>query len=431
MRYALGLIVVATRLWGAGISGEWIAQVSSFGEAQYARVSLQASGAKLTGNWADYKVDGTMTADHVTLSLVSADGKPVGSLTGVASGNKMSGDGSMMIRRRIGAAPDKQSIAWKLERAPQPRPGGPKTWTFEPKVFYPYYSAANPVALKIYPGDTVVTWTVDSGGLGPKMDRLARGGNPSTGPFFIEGALPGDTLVVKLDKVRLNRNTARQGNRITPRAVTPAFHASAEYAPDFNSEWILDREKLIAHLAHPTERMKNFRVPILPMVGCLAVFPAGDEVYRSTDLGPFGGNMDYNQNVEGTTLYFPVFHPGAGFALGDAHAAMGDGELTGGALETSMDVEFTVNLIKGDATVAPRAETSEYLISFGIAGSVPESIQNATTQLAEWLKKEYKLNDNEVAVLLGTVLKYDITELVDAKYNVVAKVPKSALAVLR
>jgi acetamidase/formamidase len=87
-----------------------------------------------------------------------------------------------------------------------------------------------------------------------------------------------------------------------------------------------------------------------------------------------------------------------------------------------------VEVIKGSATAAPRAETAEYLISFGIAGSVPEAIQNATSQLATWLKTGYHLDDNEVAVLLGAVLKYEITELVDPKYNVVAKVPKSALA---
>jgi len=236
---------------------------------------------------------------------------------------------------------------------------------------------------------------------------------------------------VKLNKVRINRATARQGSRINGRAITPAYAASAEYAANFDGEWLLDAEKKIARLSHPTERLKHLTVPILPMIGCLAVAPQGDEVYRATDLGPFGGNMDYNQNGEGTTLYFPVFHPGGLFVLGDAHAAMGDGEVTGSALETSMDVEFTVDVIKGYDTTAPRAETADYLISFGIAGSVPDAIQNSTTQLAAWLKKDYRLNDSEVALLLGAVMKYDIAELVDAKFNVVAKVPKSALALLR
>src|SRR5438874_13115139 len=170
--------------------------------------------------------------------------------------------------------------------------------------------------------------------------------------------------------------------------------------------------------------MKNYSVPLKPMLGCISVAPAGGEQYRGGDLGPFGGNMDYNDNVEGTTLYFPVFHPGA--LLG-----MGDGELTGSALETSMDVDFSVDVIKGESSGQVRAETKDYLIAFGVSGSVPESIQGATSQLATWIKKQYNLNDSEVAILFASTLKYDITELVDAKYNVAAKVPKSILAAMK
>ena len=110
---------------------------------------------------------------------------------------------------------------------------------------------------------------------------------------------------------------------------------------------------------------------------------------------------------------------------------MGDGELTGSALETSLDVEFTVDLVKGYSTGNPRIENNDYLMSVGVAGSVPDAIQIATSQLATWLKTDYKLNDNEVAVVLGTILKYDIAELVDPHFSVVAKVPKTALAGLK
>jgi amidase len=184
-------------------------------------------------------------------------------------------------------------------------------------------------------------------------------------------------------------------------------------------------------LAHPTPLMKNFTVPILPMLGCIATAPQGAQAYRGTDLGPFGGNMDYNYMGEGVTLYLPVFHPGALLMMGDAHAAMGDGEVTGSALETSVDVAFTVDVIPGFASAGPRLENADYVMAMGVAGSVADSIQVATTQLAEWLKRDYKLNDSEVAVLLGAVLKYDITEMVDPQFNVVAKVPKSALKALQ
>jgi hypothetical protein len=180
-------------------------------------------------------------------------------------------------------------------------------------------------------------------------------------------------------------------------------------------------------LAHPTPRLKNFTVPILPMLGCISTAPQGEQVYRGTDLGPFGGNMDYNQMGEGVTLYLPVFHPGALLTMGDAHAAMGDGEVTGSALETSVDVEFSVDIVKGYASAGPRLENANYIMAMGVAGSVADSIQVATSELANWLKRDYNLSDSEVALLLGAVAQYDVTELVDPQYNVVAKVPKSAL----
>jgi amidase len=104
--------------------------------------------------------------------------------------------------------------------------------------------------------------------------------------------------------------------------------------------------------------------------------------------------------------------------------------VVGTGLEMPIDVTFTVDVMRGSATSQVRAETGDYLISFGVSGSVPESIQLATTQLAEWIKKDYKLNDSEIALLFGDVLEYDITELVDPRFNVAAKVPKSVLATL-
>jgi len=96
-----------------------------------------------------------------------------------------------------------------------------------------------------------------------------------------------------------------------------------------------------------------------------------------------------------------------------------------------MDVDFSVEVIPADSSGQVRAETKDYLIAFGVTGSVPDSIQMATSQLANWIKKRYNLNDSEVAILFASTLKYDITELVDSKYNVVAKVPKSVLSTMQ
>ena len=237
--------------------------------------------------------------------------------------------------------------------------------------------------------------------------------------------------MVHLLKIRTNRTTAHQGTRMNAHAVTAAYLVGAKYNPAVTGDWTLEPDKGIAVPTHPSEHLKNYSVPLKPMLGCISVAPAGEEQFRGGDLGPYGGNMDYNDNAEGTTLYFPVFHPGALLGMGDGHAAMGDGEVTGSALETSMDVDFSVEVIPGDSSGMVRAETKDYLIAFGVTGSVPESIQVATSQLATWIKKKYQLSDSEVAILFASTLKYDVTELVDSQYNVVAKVPKSVLAAMK
>ena len=141
--------------------------------------------------------------------------------------------------------------------------------------------------------------------------------------------------------------------------------------------------------------------------------------------------MDFNEVAEGATIYLPVRTPGALLYVGDGHAAQGDGELTGNALETSMDVEFTVDLIREQATGGPRAENDEYWMSSGVGNSLTDALQLATTQLVNWLEREYKLQPNEAAVVLGTAMRYDIAEVVDPLVHVVAKIHKSALAQLK
>jgi acetamidase/formamidase len=181
---------------------------------------------------------------------------------------------------------------------------------------------------------------------------------------------------------------------------------------------VLDREKGIGRLKNPSEHLKNYTVKLQPMVGCLAVAPPAHQAFRTGYPGTFGGNMDYNQIREGTTVYLPVSVPGALLFIGDGHAAQGDGELTGNALETSLDVEFTVDVISGRASNGPRAENSEYLMSSGIGNSLTDALQQATTQLVNWLQSDYALTPNEAAVVLGTAMQYDIAEVVDPLMHV-------------
>jgi acetamidase/formamidase len=284
--------------------------------------------------------------------------------------------------------------------------------------------------MRINPGDTIRTTTVDAGGRDAKGVRRSMGGNPETGPFYVEGAMPGDTLSVKFHRIRLNRDSAGSGDRIVASALTPGYHRDAKYDEKFSSEWKLDRDGGYAALAKPTEKLKNFRVKLQPMLGCVAVAPPANQSLRTGWLGSFGGNMDYNGVREGVTVYLPVNQEGALLFVGDGHAAQGDGELNGDALETSMDVEFTVDLIRGKSTQGPRMESDEYLMASGISNSLPESLQIATTELARWLERDYKLSANESAIVLGTSIRYDIAEIVDPQVHIVAKISKAVLAAL-
>jgi len=415
------LLLTGATVAAADISGDWEFAGNYLGDVSYARLTLKEGGGKLTGTLNELKLEGTVKEDELTFSAKRPNGDHFGDFTGKALGDKLEGNG---------AWPGDRKITWSAKRAATP-PDAPRVHDFEPTSFHNVFSDAIPPVLHIFPGDTVRTWTVDAGGVDSKGVRRCPGGNPETGPFYVEGALPGDTLVVKLNRVRLSRDSAGSGNRIASTALTPGYIERTKYDDKFDSNWVLDREKGVARLKQPSEHLKNYTVKLQPMLGCIAVAPRGHQAFRTGYLGSYGGNMDYNQIREGTTVYLPVNAPGALLFVGDGHAAQGDGELTGDALETSMDVEFTVSLIKGEYTGNPRAENDDYLMALGIANSLPEAVQSATTELANWLQKDYKLQPNEAAIVLGTAMQYNIAELVDPMAHVVAKVRKDALAGLK
>jgi acetamidase/formamidase len=243
--------------------------------------------------------------------------------------------------------------------------------------------------------------------------------------------MPGDTLVVKLGRLRLNRDSAGSHNRLVPTAVQPRYYRDAKFDDDIGIGWELDREGGFARLAKPTERMRGFRVKLRPMLGCVGVAPGGQQAFFTGWPGSWGGNLDFSGVREGATVFLPVYQEGALLFVGDAHALQGDGELNGNALETSMDVEFTVDLIRGQSTQGPRFEDDEYLMASGIAGSLHEALQQATTELALWLERDYHLSPNESNVVLGASIRFEIAEVVNPHVHVVAKVSKAVLATLR
>src|SRR6185369_869981 len=412
----LCVVLLASVARAADVSGDWEFSTKVFDEVNYARVAVKVDGDKLSGTINELKLEGTITGDDLTLIATRPNGQRFGEYKGTVNGDELRGTLS-------GPGVAGGSTTWTGKRAKR-APARPKTHDFEPTAFHRVFSDAIPPVLRIFPGDTVRTWTVDAGGTDSKGVRRSLGGNPETGPFYIEGALPGDTLVVKLGKVRLNRDSAISSSQIAGSALNPGYLQRTRYRNDFDSDWVLDRQNGVARLKNPTERLKNYTVTLQPMLGCIAVAPPAHQSLRTGFPGTFGGNMDYNQMREGTTLYLPVYAPGALLFVGDGHAAQGDGELTGNALETSMDVEFTVDLVRGSSSGAPRAENDEYLMSSGVGNSLIDALQLATTQLVNWLERDYKLDPNEAAVVLGTAMRYDIAEVVDPLVHVVAKIRK-------
>src|SRR2546425_6330575 len=299
-----------------------------------------------------------------------------------------------------------------------------------PSISSRQFSASTPPVLRIWPGDTVHTTTVDAGGTDEKGVTRVLGGNPETGPFYVETAMPGDVLVVRLSRVRLNRDWAISDDGIVGRALDADF--AVKMKDGFkNVRWRLDRGRGLAMPEKPTDHLSNFTVPIRPMLGCVAVAPGfGSAPPPTGDSGRFGGNMDFNEIVEGATVYLPVAQPGALLYVGDGHAAQGDGELNGNALETSMEVEFTVILIRNKRFSTPRVESESQIMAVGLGGSLEDALRAAITGMSQWLEQDYGLTPSEIAQVLGTSVQLNINEVADRNAGVVAKLTKQRLAAL-
>ncbi len=165
------------------------------------------------------------------------------------------------------------------------------------------------------------------------------------------------------------------------------------------------------------------------MLGCVAVAPGfGSPPVRAGDSGRFGGNLDFNGIVEGATVYLPVAQPGALLYVGDGHAMQGDGELNGNALETSMDVELTVDVIRNRRIRGPRVDADGVLSVIGLGGSLDDAFRDAIDGMAQWLEQDYKLAPSDVAVVLGTAVELRIGEAADRNASVIARIRKDQLA---
>jgi amidase len=301
------------------------------------------------------------------------------------------------------------------------------THHFEPTHYFTAMGSHEPV-LRIQPGDSVVTTTVDARGQDASGQQVTHPGNPMTGPFYIEGAEPGDTLVVHLDKLLPNRAYGWTRAMVAPNVVDPAYVPHLPWpAPESDglARWQVDTGAWTATLTEPADtKLGQLVLPLNPMVGCFGVAPAGGQAISTATSAQHGGNMDYNGFVQGVTVYFPVFAPGALFHIGDGHATQGDGEIVGTGIEISFDVEFTVDLRKGQSIFWPRGENVDSIFTCGNARPLDQCVQHATTEMIRWLQEEYGLDATGAHLLMGQVVQYDLGNIFDPAYTMVCKMAK-------
>jgi amidase len=405
------------------LTGRWILEAKYLGTPINASLELTQEDSKLTGNFQGDKLEGSVKDNGIHF-LAKDDQGGTEECTATFAGDTMSGT----VIWTDGANPSHPlNVPFTARRAGKRPAGPPKTHEFTPSVFYRQFSPTNPPVLTVNPGDTIHTTTVDAGGNDEKGIPRVLGGNPETGPFYIESAQPGDTLVVHLVRLRLNRDWAISDDAIVERALGSDLAVKMKDGGK-SVRWHLDVDRGVATPEKPSEHLAHYSVPLKPMMGCIGVAPGLAHAPPPTgDSGNWGGNMDFNEITEGATVFLPVNIPGALLYIGDGHAAQSDGELNGNALETSMDVTFTVDVISGKGVPSPRVESSTYIMAMGLGGSLEDALRDATSNMADLLTNDYKLTAPEIAQVLGSAAELKISEVADRNVGVVLKLNKERL----
>jgi amidase len=293
------------------------------------------------------------------------------------------------------------------------------------------YGAAPPVA-RLRPGNILEANSLDCFGNAIKKPgdtlALAKGDNPLTGPFFIEGAEPGDTLVVHILDLQVDGDQglgafAPGFGALNQTNYTPMLHAPL---PEKIWFYPIDHASNTATFQALDSNYK-VKIPLHPFLGCIGVAPAGGEARSSIVPAEFGGNMDAPEVSTGNTLYLLVNVAGALLYFGDGHAVMGDGEIAGTAVEVPMKVRLQLDVVKGKHSNWPRFENDKEIMAAGIYRPVDDAVRIAFTELVGWIHADYGLSELDAYELLSQVGKAHLTEMVDPNYVVVASIEKKYL----
>ena len=190
----------------------------------------------------------------------------------------------------------------------------------------------------------------------------------------------------------------------------------------------IDKARNVATF-HASDSKFTVNIPLHPFLGCVGVAPADGEARSSIVPAEFGGNMDAPEASVGNTLYLPVNVPGALLFMGDGHAAMGDGEVAGTAIEVSMRVRVQVDVIKHKTIQWPRFENDNYIMAVGIYRPLDDALRIAFTELIQWMHERNGLSEMDAYELLSKTAEIHLDEMVDPNYVIVAKINKKFLPV--
>ncbi len=315
-------------------------------------------------------------------------------------------------------------------------PAGAPTLTWTPQhADLTYTFGGAPPKHHIKSGTRIVSWTEDcfDGAVKTAADLPSKvmtpgHDNPQTGPFFIDGAEPGDTIAVHILKLEPARDYAIS-------SFFPGFGAlvgtdrTAMLHPDLpETTWRydLDATRTSAH-ASSADGKHAWSVPLAPFLGCLGVAPAMSEVRSTIVPGPFGGNMDCPEVRAGNTVFLGVSVPGALLSFGDGHYAMGDGEIMGCALEGAMNVELYVELVKGQATPVPRIENRSQVMFVGSGRPLEDAARVAFKAMVRWARDAKSMTEMDAHQMVSQLSQATIVQLVDPEYTVLVKLDKSLL----
>jgi acetamidase/formamidase len=300
---------------------------------------------------------------------------------------------------------------------------------------YAYTFGGVAPAMRVKPGAVLRLWSDDAfGGVLRSVDDLSsakvdlRFVNPQTGPFYVEGAEPGDTLALHLVDLEPARDWAASAAIPFFGGMTSTDRVATLQDPLPDTTWIyeLDRARNTVTFAAQHSDLR-IDLPVEPMLGTVGVAPPGGEVRSSLVPERFGGNMDTPQMRAGTTCFLGVNVEGALFSVGDGHYRQGEGEACGTAVEGAMTTTLIVELIKGGAPTWPRIEDDTHWMTVGSSRPLEDAWRIGQVELVRWFGELYGLHAMDAYQLLTQITEVPIANVVDANYSAVVKARKSLL----